>query len=87
MFLLEPDGMTSSITTSDPTLADTLLTLDIDGSANGVSTLYDVSSPANVSASMTPQQSGASPEPSTLALLAAGGCLLLWRIRRGESRL
>jgi minor extracellular serine protease Vpr len=76
LFLLQSNGMTSLITTSDPFGANTLLTYDIDGSTNGVSTVYTVSSPSGVSATMTPVTTG-TPEPGTISLLAAGFCFLI----------
>jgi len=81
LFFLEPDDMTSLITTDDPTFADSLLTLDLDGSANGVPTVFDVSDPSGVSASMTLPGSGTVvPEPSFAPSLAVVLiCLLIFR--------
>jgi hypothetical protein len=83
IFFLASDDATSLITTSDPTLADTLLTLDLDGSANGVPTVYSVSAPLGVSATATlnggpsgPPPSSPVPEPSSLWLIALAMCLV-----------
>jgi hypothetical protein len=93
VYFLASDDMTSLVTTSDPTFSDALVTLDLDGSANGIPTVYDVSSPSTgVSADMTlvTQGSGGGgggspapvPEPSSW-MLAGGICG--WLLRRKRS--
>ena len=85
LYFLTSDDATSLITTSDPTGADTLLTLDLDGSANGVPTVYSVSDPSGVSATMTLNGGppASAPEPSPEWLGAAGLCLIgLSKLRR-----
>jgi hypothetical protein len=81
IYLLATDDMTSLITTSDPTFSDALLTLDLDGSTNGVATVYSVSDPSGVGANMTPGSEGSSvPEPSTTwTALAALALLGVWK--------
>jgi len=60
LYLLEADGMTPLVTTDDPTSSDSLFTVDIDGSANGIPTTYDILSPSGVTTNMTfiPQNGG-----------------------------
>ena len=90
IYFLASDDATSLITTSDPTMADTLLTLDLDGSADGVPTVYSVSGPPGVGATATlnggpsgPGPSSAVPEPSSVWLIAAAMCLVgLTKLRR-----
>jgi hypothetical protein len=91
VYFLASDDATSLITTGDPTSGDSLLTLDLDGSANGVPTVFSVSDPAAVSAGMT--LSGGSPgsppatvpEPSTWPVLAAVCLIGLSRLHRRSS--
>jgi len=85
MYFLAADGMTSLITTSDPTGADTLLTLDLDGSPNGIPTVYTVSDPFGISATMTLNGGpSAVPEPSEAWCVFAG--ILLIGISRAAGR-
>jgi hypothetical protein len=91
LYFLASDDATSLITTSDPTTADSLLTLDLDGSANGVPTVFSVSDPSGVSAGMTlyggsPGGPPATvPEPSTWPVLAAVCLFGLSRLHRRSS--
>ncbi len=87
VYFLESDGATSLITTSDPTGGDTLLTLDLDGSANGVPTVYSVTDPSGVSATMTLNGAPATvPEPSTTWTVVAGVGLIAVSRLRGRRR-
>ncbi len=79
VFLLGSNGVTSLITSSDPTGADSLFTFDISGSAAGAPSVYDVSSPANVNATVTPETSTV-PEPSG-CFLTGVLCVALARYR------
>jgi hypothetical protein len=78
-YFLATDGMTPLITTGDPTSADSLFTLDLDGSANGVPTVYSVSEPSGVGASVTLGSGSTTtsnvPEPAIWPVLAALGFL------------
>jgi hypothetical protein len=65
--------MTSLIATDGPTSANSLLTLDIDGTTNGAVTFFGVSDPSGVSAGSGPPVS-AVPEPSAWPVI--GFCLL-----------
>jgi hypothetical protein len=98
LYLLGTDGMTSLVTTDDPTSADALLTVDIDGSANGIPTTYNVLSPSGVSTDMTfiPQQSGGGgnnggspspvPEPAPLPIAAWVWLFWMYRYRKPRGR-
>jgi len=69
-FFLDSSGINSLISSSDPTGADSLLLLDIDGTPGGSPAVFSVSSPANVSATVMAPASTV-PEPSSLELLIA----------------
>jgi hypothetical protein len=87
MYFLASDDMTSLVTTSDPTVSNTLFTLDIDGSVNGIPTVYSVSNPSDVSATMTLYQlPSPTPEPSAWPVVAALGLFGLYK-RRAATRL
>ncbi len=78
VFLLDPSSGLPLFATSDPTGADSLFTLNIDGTPEGDLGVYT----ATVSA--TPGSGGpnAAPEPRTSILLAGGLAFLIWRFER-----
>jgi len=78
LFLLDPTA-TTSLPTTDPTGANSLFTLQIDGSANGILSLYSSSVPsAPVTVTAAPV-----PLPAGLPLLLSGlWGLSLWGIRK-----
>jgi hypothetical protein len=87
LFLLAADGQTSLITTSDPTSANSLLVVDIDGSGGGASQVFSVLSPGGIRATVTPADSTV-PEPSTFtvcALVLACSFLLWFRNRHWKA--
>jgi hypothetical protein len=69
LYFLDSSAVNSLITTGDPTGANSLLLLDLDGSSAGSPSTFTVSSPAGVSGSMTPSGVSAVPEPSAVVLL------------------
>lgn len=77
LFLRDSSGMNSLITTNDPTGLNTLLTFDIDGSPGGSPTVFDVSSPNGVSASIMAASVTGVPEPGAFVLVAFGAAGLL----------
>jgi hypothetical protein len=78
--VLDPTTGLPLFNTTDPTGADTLLVLNIDGSANGALSLY--AAPGN-QAQVTATLLSPVPEPNTLLLMISGvgGVLLLLRRR------
>jgi hypothetical protein len=81
-FVLDPAATTSLLTTTDPTGANSLFSLQIDGSSGGILGNYN-SSPA-VSAIIVPGSAKPPPvpEPGTMALATAGLLLMLMFSRR-----
>ena len=71
LFILDPSSSSTLYSTTDPTGADALLLLNIDGSSNGDLSVYD----ATVSATPVP-------EPGTAVLLSAGFLLFFLRLKR-----
>jgi hypothetical protein len=86
LFILDPNTGLPLFTTTDPTGADSLLTLNIDGSAQGaLSTFSAPGGEAVVTATTAPGPGTLVPEPGTLLLLGSGwACLFLSR-RQGQS--
>lgn len=87
VFFLAGDGVTSLIATSDPTAADSLMVVDLDGSSDGAATAFSVSDPSGVNATIGPGAASV-PEPGNGAVL--GLVVLVWsgtqRYRRSRSR-
>ena len=69
-FFLLDDFLLLLFPTSDPTFADSLFFVDIDGSAAGAISSFVATGPPTVTWSVT--QAAAAPEPSTLFLLFLG---------------
>jgi len=69
-FFLDSSGINSLVTTSDPTDADSLVLLDLDGSSTGVPATFNVSNLTNVNAAATPL-TVSTPETHSLLLLVA----------------
>lgn len=65
LFVLDPTATYSLPTTSDPTGADSLFTLQIDGSSGGIVSNYGAGSGVGVTLTTVP-------EPGTLGLMALG---------------
>jgi hypothetical protein len=78
VFLLDPNTGLPLLTTSDPTLSDSLFTLNIDGTPQGSLAVYT----AIVDA--TPGTVSSVPEPPASTLLAFGLAFLIWRFGRGR---
>jgi hypothetical protein len=78
VFLLDPNTGLPLFSTSDPTLSDSLFTLNIDGTSAGNLSVYT----SLVSA--TPATGAPVPEPPTGTLLAGGLAFVIWKFSRGH---
>lgn len=86
-FLLNSSGTLSLVTTSDPTGADSLFGLDLDGTAAGLLTTSFATEPQGVSVTVAP--AAPIPEPASLATwsLMAAGIGVFARRRRAKQEL
>jgi hypothetical protein len=80
-FVLNPTASASLLTTTDPTGADSLFSLQIDGTPSGIVSVY--SSDPTVSARLVPVSSSV-PEPATLGLLLFGLLGVVGRLVRSR---
>jgi hypothetical protein len=74
-FLLNGAGTASLVTTTDPTGADSLFAIDLNGTSSGLLATYSATNSQGISVTVTPQTSAPIPEPTSLAiwLLVAAG--------------
>jgi hypothetical protein len=76
--LLHSDG--TSVNTTDPSGANSLLTVNLDSAHPGISTFASELTPAPIVV-----EAGVAPEPSSLALFAIALAGALWPVRRHEA--
>jgi hypothetical protein len=84
-FLTDPTNSSTVVQTNDPTGADALFIVDVDGSGQGVLTVFTPTT-TGVSYSVRAAGPASTPEPTSLAFAVAGllvGRLLLRSRRRG----
>jgi len=85
VFLLDPNTGFPLVTTSDPSGADSLFTLNINGTSEGDLGVYTSTVDATPG-SGSPGSGATVPEPRTSILLGAGLAFLIWRFEQRRYR-
>ncbi len=81
VFLLDPTGTNSLVSTNDPTGANALFVVDLTGSGSGSLSVFNALN-AGIEVTITP---AGVPEPGTLTALGIG-CVLAWPLLRRRLR-